>query len=65
VYYKLNHVSIHLGLFRQRILFKNKSYHIINLLQRKLAEVSSDEWMAIPEVGDARNKHQRNPRMEK
>ncbi|KAK2165169.1 hypothetical protein LSH36_54g10005 [Paralvinella palmiformis] len=34
-------------------------------LKRKLAEVSSDEWMAIPEVGDARNKHQRNPRMEK
>lgn len=33
--------------------------------QRKLAEVSEEEWLSIPEVGDARNKRQRNPRYEK
>lgn len=27
--------------------------------------MSEDEWMAIPEVGDARNKAKRNPRAEK
>lgn len=27
--------------------------------------VSEDEWAAIPEVGDARNRKQRNPRAEK
>lgn len=34
-------------------------------LQRKLAEVTEEEWLSIPEVGDARNKRQRNPRYEK
>ncbi|XP_032815124.1 pre-mRNA-processing factor 6 [Petromyzon marinus] len=34
-------------------------------LKRKLAEVSEDEWLSIPEVGDARNKRQRNPRHDK
>jgi len=34
-------------------------------LKRKLSEISSDEWSAIPDVGDARNKKQRNPRSEK
>ncbi|KAI7794687.1 pre-mRNA-processing factor 6 [Triplophysa rosa] len=34
-------------------------------LKRKLAEVTEDEWLSIPEVGDARNKRQRNPRFEK
>lgn len=34
-------------------------------LKRELQEVSTDEWNAIPEVGDARNKKQRNPRAEK
>lgn len=38
--------------------------HLI-LLQRKLSEVSEQEWLSIPEVGDARNKRQRNPRYEK
>lgn len=37
-------------------------YH---LFQRKLAVVSEEEWDAIPEVGDVRNKKQRNPRKEK
>lgn len=27
--------------------------------------MSEDEWAAIPEVGDARNRKQRNPRAEK
>lgn len=34
-------------------------------VQRKLSEVSEEEWLSIPEVGDARNKRQRNPRYEK
>ena len=27
--------------------------------------MSEEEWLSIPEVGDARNKRQRNPRHEK
>lgn len=34
-------------------------------LKRKLAQVSNDEWLNIPEVGDSRNKKIRNPRQEK
>uniref|UniRef100_A0A8B9R9T8 Pre-mRNA-processing factor 6 n=1 Tax=Astyanax mexicanus TaxID=7994 RepID=A0A8B9R9T8_ASTMX len=34
-------------------------------LKRKLSEVSEEEWLSIPDVGDARNKRQRNPRYEK
>lgn len=34
-------------------------------LKRDLAKVSEDEWKSVPEVGDARNKKQRNPRAEK
>ncbi|XP_064652796.1 pre-mRNA-processing factor 6-like [Lineus longissimus] len=34
-------------------------------LKRELAQVSSEEWVNIPEVGDARTKKQRNPRKEK
>jgi hypothetical protein len=34
-------------------------------LKRKLADVTAEEWMSMPEVGDARNKRQRNPRQEK
>ncbi|KAL9962298.1 hypothetical protein ACROYT_G031386 [Oculina patagonica] len=34
-------------------------------LKRKLGDVSEDEWLSIPEVGDYRNKKQRNPRTEK
>ena len=34
-------------------------------LKRQLSEVSEDEWASIPEVGDWRNKRQRNPRWEK
>ena len=33
-------------------------------LKRKLAEVSSDEWLNIPEVGDSRNRKQRSLRQE-
>ncbi|CAB1329246.1 unnamed protein product, partial [Coregonus sp. 'balchen'] len=34
-------------------------------LKRKLSGMSKEEWLSIPEVGDARNKLQRNPRDEK
>jgi pre-mRNA-processing factor 6 len=34
-------------------------------LKRKLSEVSYDDWMSLPEVGDARNRKQRNARADK
>ncbi|GAA37598.2 pre-mRNA-processing factor 6 [Clonorchis sinensis] len=34
-------------------------------LKRDLANVSESEWNSIPEVGDARNRKQRNPRYER
>ncbi|XP_014675353.1 PREDICTED: pre-mRNA-processing factor 6-like [Priapulus caudatus] len=34
-------------------------------LKRSLSDVTEEEWKVIPEVGDARNKRQRNPRMER
>ncbi|CAJ0932341.1 unnamed protein product, partial [Mesorhabditis belari] len=34
-------------------------------LKRQLADVTEEEWSAIPEVGDARNKAKRNPRAER
>jgi pre-mRNA-processing factor 6 len=34
-------------------------------LKRELAKVSEDEWASIPEVGDYRNKRQRNSREDK
>ncbi|CAG0880530.1 unnamed protein product [Darwinula stevensoni] len=34
-------------------------------LKRDLAQVSEEEWSSLPEVGDARNRKQRNPRGEK
>ncbi|KAM7536518.1 hypothetical protein Aperf_G00000083204 [Anoplocephala perfoliata] len=33
-------------------------------LKRELASVSESEWLNLPEVGDSRNKRQRNPRAE-
>ena len=33
---------------------------LLLLLQRQLANVSQDEWLSIPDVGDARSKKQRN-----
>ncbi|XP_046863113.1 pre-mRNA-processing factor 6-like [Xenia sp. Carnegie-2017] len=34
-------------------------------LKRKLSDVTKDDWDSIPEVGDARNRKQRNPQTEK
>lgn len=51
-------VDLYLSFIRLYSLFSISS-------QRKLAEVSEEEWLSIPEVGDARNKRQRNPRYEK
>lgn len=34
-------------------------------MQRALSSVTAEEWANIPEVGDVRNKSQRNPRAEK
>ena len=34
-------------------------------LKKDLSPVSESDWSLIPDVGDARNKKQRNPRTEK
>lgn len=34
-------------------------------IKRQLADISEDEWAAIPEVGDSRNKAKRNPRADR
>lgn len=34
-------------------------------LKRDLVKVTEEEWKSVPEVGDARNRKQRNPRAEK
>lgn len=47
------------------ILPENSCFLGVECFQRKLAEVTEEEWLSIPEVGDARNKRQRNPRYEK
>lgn len=33
-------------------------------LKRQLTTLTEEEWAAIPEVGDARNRSKRNPRTE-
>ena len=48
-----------------------KYCYIINHLvlstieQRKLSDITYENWMALPEVGDGRNKRTRNPKKEK
>jgi len=48
--------------FRQE---RPKIQQMYSDLKRELAQVTDDEWASIPSVGDARNKRQRNPRMER
>lgn len=47
------------------LIFRPKIQQQFSDLKRELKQVSEDEWAAIPEVGDARNRKQRNPRAEK
>ncbi|CAF0838637.1 unnamed protein product [Adineta ricciae] len=42
-----------------------KLQQLFSDVKRKLEDVTEEEWMSLPEVGDARNKRQRNPREEK
>lgn len=42
-----------------------KVQHIFSDITRALSSVTAEEWANIPEVGDVRNKSQRNPRAEK
>lgn len=51
--------------FCAREVLPENEYFWTGCSQRKLAEVTEEEWLSIPEVGDARNKRQRNPRYEK
>lgn len=48
--------------FRQE---RPKIQQLFSDVKRSLASVSEAEWAALPEVGDARNRKQRNPRAEK
>lgn len=47
------------------ILYRPKIQQQFSDLKRGLVLLSEDEWKNIPEVGDARNRKQRNPRSEK
>lgn len=46
---------------------QNNVWHLFPFvfLKRGLSDVTEDDWNSIPEVGDARNKHQRNPKADK
>lgn len=47
------------------MFFRPKIQQQFSDLKRDLNQVSDEEWKSIPEVGDARNRKQRNPRAEK
>ncbi len=34
-------------------------------IKRDMAQIDTDEWLQIPDVGDSRNRKQRNPRAER
>lgn len=46
-------------------IFRPKIQQQFSDLKRSLANVTAEEWSTIPEVGDSRNRKQRNPRAEK
>lgn len=56
-------------LFKYEIIFifhfRPKIQQQFSDLKRSLSSVSLEEWSSIPEVGDSRNRKQRNPRAEK
>lgn len=45
--------------------FRPKIQQQFSDLKRELSQVTEEEWKSVPEVGDARNRKQRNPRAEK
>lgn len=45
--------------------FRPKIQQQFSDLKRDLVQVSEEEWKSIPDVGDTRNRKQRNPRAEK
>lgn len=45
---------------RMRVCVHVNGIYAMYFLQRALSKVSEDEWNSIPEVGDVRNKKQRN-----
>ena len=61
---KCIHYSSDFGVIMVK-MSKNQKKRNSCLFQRDLATVSMDEWLNIPEVGDARNRKQRNARAEK
>lgn len=60
--YREKRLKVELERYRQE---RPKIQQQFSDLKRDLASVSEDEWKNIPEVGDARNRKQRNPRAEK
>lgn len=60
--YRENRLRIELERYRQE---RPKIQQQFSDLKRDLTRVSHDEWISIPDVGDARNKKMRNPRAEK
>lgn len=62
---KLIHIISLVFLNIVKIFHRPKIQQQFSDLKRELKMVSEDEWAAIPEVGDARNRKQRNPRAEK
>lgn len=57
--------NVNILVFNECYVYRPKIQQQFSDLKRELKQVSEDEWAAIPEVGDARNRKQRNPRAEK
>lgn len=60
--YREQRLKAELENYRQE---RPKIQQMFSDLKRELANVSENEWSTIPEVGDARNRKQRNPRAER
>ncbi|XP_018318977.1 pre-mRNA-processing factor 6 isoform X2 [Agrilus planipennis] len=60
--YREKRLKLELERYRQE---RPKIQQQFSDLKRDLVNVSEDEWRSVPDVGDARNRKQRNPRAEK
>ncbi|XP_036139924.1 pre-mRNA-processing factor 6 isoform X2 [Monomorium pharaonis] len=60
--YREKHCREELERYRQE---RPKIQQQFSDLKRELVNVTEDEWKNVPEVGDARNRKQRNPRTDK
>ncbi|XP_076062017.1 pre-mRNA processing factor 6 [Oratosquilla oratoria] len=60
--YREQRLKAELENYRQE---RPKIQQMFSDLKRELAEVTEDEWISVPDVGDARNRKQRNARAER